>query len=219
MTYISTYTFPTSDRTIVDHIVLGVSLGGHAAWHCVVHDPRVSTAIVVIGCPDYVALMSDRARLSKLQSWTQSDPPGSQFLGSKDFPPSLVEAVKTIDPAGLFLGPLRTRTTQKYDETPSEEEQTRLMPLMRNTLQGKRILNMAGGADKLVPYKCAEPFCRWLKRATASNGWFGHGSVDFEDIVFDGVGHDMSPQMAKEANRFVMETLINADKNHRSSKI
>jgi len=219
MTYISSFTFPTSDRKIVDHIVLGVSLGGHAAWQCVVHEARVSTAIVIIGCPDYVALMSDRARLSKLPSRTNSKIPGAQFLGSKDFPLSLVKAVEKVDPAGLFLGPLRTHTSQKYDEMPSQDEQKRLVPLMSNTLQGKRILNMAGGADKLVPYKCAEPFCRWLKKATASNGWFADRSVHFENIIYDGVGHDMSPEMAKEANRFIIETLMHADKIHGSSKI
>lgn len=219
ITYISSYTFPTSDRTIVDHIVLGVSLGGHAAWQCIIHEARVSTAIAIIGCPDYVALMSDRARLSKLPSWTESEIPGAKFLGSKDFPRSLVTAVEKFDPAGLFLRPLRTYTSQKYDGGPSQDEEKRLVPLMSNTLQGKRMLNMAGGADKLVPYKCAEPFCRWLKKATASNGWFGNRSVHFEDIIYDGVGHDMSPEMAKKANEFIIETLMHADKSHGFSKM
>ena len=219
MTYISSYTFPTSERSIIDNIVLGVSLGGHAAWHCIVHEPRVSTAVIVIGCPDYIKLMSDRARLSKLQSWTQMHPPGAQFLGSKDFPTSLVQAVEKSDPAGFFLGPLRVRDIQMYDEIPSETELKRLIPLMKSTLQGKRILNMAGGADKLVPYECAKPFCGWLKRAVASNGWFANGSVEFVDVVFEGVGHAMSPAMANEANRFIMETMTELAKNHRSSKI
>lgn len=219
MTYVASYTFPTSDRTIVDHIVLGVSLGGHAAWQCIVHDSRVSTAIVIIGCPDYAALMSDRARLSKLPSWTDSETPGAQFLGSKDFPLSLITAVEKLDPAGLLLGPLGPRISQKYDGVPSQDEQKRLVPLLSNTLQGKRILNMAGGADKLVPYKCAEPFCRWLKNATASNGWFGNRSVHFEDIIYDGVGHEMSPEMAKKANEFIIETLMHANNKHGSSKI
>jgi len=219
MTHISSYTFPTSDHTIVDHIVLGVSLGGHAAWQCVVHDPRVSTAIVIIGCPDYVALMSDRARLSKLPSWTDTETPGAQFLGSKDFPLSLVKAVEKVDPAGIFLGPSRTRTSQMYDEMPSQDKQKRLVPLMSKTLQGKRILSLAGAADKLVPYECAEPFYRWLKKATASNGWFRNGSVHFEDIIYDGVGHEMSPEMANEANKCIIETLMQADKNHGSSKM
>ena len=196
-----------------------MSLGGHAAWHCVIHDPRISAAVIVVGCPDYLALMSERARLSKLQSWTQSEPPGEHFLGSKDFPLSLIKAVEASDPAGFFLGTLQARNSLIHDETPSKEELKRLIPLMQNTLRGKRILNMAGSADKLVPYRCSEPFCRWLKRATARNGWFSNSSVVFEDIVFDGVGHEMSPQMAEEANRFIMETMSRVEKDPRATKI
>lgn len=66
---------------------------------------------------------------------------------------------------------------------------------------------MAGGADKLVPYKCSEPFLRWLKKATAPNGWFSDSGVVVEDVVFEGVGHDMSPSMVAEVHRFVLETL------------
>ena len=207
MTYISSYIFPKANSTIVDHMVLGVSLGGNAAWHCVIHEPRISAAIIVIGCPDYVGLMSDRARLSKLHSWARSDPPGSQFIGSEDFPPSLVEAVEAYDPACIFMGPLHLRTAESYKKLPSDEEQRRLRPLVQRALQGKRILNMAGAIDKLVPYKCGEPFLRWFKAAVASDSWLGDGVLTLKDIVFDNVGHQMSPQMANEANAFIMETM------------
>lgn len=59
ITYVSSYIFPHSNHSIVNNFVLGVSLGGHAAWHCLMQDPRVTTAIVIIGCPDYIRLMSD----------------------------------------------------------------------------------------------------------------------------------------------------------------
>ncbi|CAF9932269.1 MAG: hypothetical protein ALECFALPRED_005253 [Alectoria fallacina] len=207
MNYITSYVFPTSEHFIVKHLVLGVNLGGHAGWHCIMHDSRITTAVVIIGCPDYVRLMSDRARLSKLATWTKSNPPGSSFLGSTDFPKGLVEAVEKYDPAGLLLGEVAFRNDDVYDRFPTVLEQKRLLPLMKESLQGKRILNMAGGADKLVPYKCGEPFFRWLKKATASDGWFNKGGLVFEDIVFDGVSHEMSPEMVKEAHRFVMEAL------------
>ena len=171
------------------------------------HEPRVTTAVVIIGCPDYVSLMSDRARLSKLTTWTSSDPPGSTFLGSTDFPKGLVEAVERYDPAGMLLGKIASRDDDVYDRVPTELERKTLLPLMKRSLQGKRILNMAGGADKLVPYNHGEPFLRWLKTATASNGWFNEGGVVLEDIVFDGVGHVMSPEMVIEAHRFVIEAL------------
>ena len=187
-------------------MVLGVSLGGHAAWHCIFHDPRITTAVVIIGCPDYIRLMTNRARLSKLKTWTESSPPGATFLGSADFPPGLVEAVETYDPAGLCL---RTGSSPRspYEDDLSPAELHRLVPLLQRCLGGKRILNLAGGADKLVPYKHAEPFLKWLKRAIGPQGWFSDGGVVLQDIVFDGVGHELSPDMLREANRFVAESL------------
>ncbi|KAI9881526.1 MAG: hypothetical protein M1830_000089 [Pleopsidium flavum] len=219
LTYLSSYTFPHAEHTITSNIVLGISLGGHAAWHCVLHDPRIIAAIIVIGCPDYVRLMSDRARLSKLQTWTNSVPPGSQFLGSKDFPKGLVEAVEKWDPAALLMRELSSVTGNDGPHEPSEEEKRRLVPLMKCCLQGKRILNLAGGADKLVPYKCAEPFLTWLKRAIAEDGLFKDSGVLLEDIIFEGVGHEMSEGMVKEVLRFVQDTLapVDVDRDGRES--
>ena len=221
MNYITSYVFPASEHLIVNHFVLGVSLGGHAAWHCIMHDPRITTAMVIIGCPDYIRLMSDRARLSKLATWTNTDPPGSSFLGSTDFPKGLVEAVMRYDPAGLLLGNITSRADDTYDRDPSASEQEKLLPVMKSSLQGKRIMNIAGGADKLVPYKCAEPFLRWLSNATAPDGWFREGRVVVEDIVFEGVGHHMSPGMVGEAHRFVIEALekMPTESAERTSKI
>ena len=205
----------------MNNLVLGVSLGGHAAWHCVIHDARITTAVIIIGCPDYVRLMSDRARLSKLVTWTSSSPPGSSFLGSTDFPKGLVEAVEKYDPAGLLLGEIAARDDDVYDQNPTVSEQRRLLPLMKGTLQGKRILNLAGGADRLVPYKCGEPFLRWLKNATASDGWFSKGGVVLEDIIFADVSHDVSPDMVEEAHRFVIEAVQQtpSETAERASKI
>src|SRR5437764_6283728 len=100
--HLASYIFPKSGPTISQHYVLGVSLGGHAAWHCLFHDSRINGAIIVIGCPDYIRLMTDRAKLSKRASYVQSNPPGSKFLGSEDFPNELVDAVATWDPAGML---------------------------------------------------------------------------------------------------------------------
>jgi hypothetical protein len=41
-------------RSIDQHIVLGISLGGHAAWQVLFSDDRVTAAVVIIGCPDYM---------------------------------------------------------------------------------------------------------------------------------------------------------------------
>jgi hypothetical protein len=40
--------------TIDRHFVLGVSLGGHAAWQLLFSEPRIEAAVVIIGCPDYM---------------------------------------------------------------------------------------------------------------------------------------------------------------------
>jgi hypothetical protein len=161
--------------------------------------------------------MSDRARLSKLQTWTETSPPGSKFLGSKDFPSSLVGAVKKWDPAGLFLsqldpatlgpGPLRPDTIPE----PSEREKERLRPIMKRCLAGKKILNLSGGADKLVPYSAGKPFLKWFGRAIGPGGWFTDGAISFEDIVFDGVGHEATPKMIEQAVRFISETMAAGD--------
>lgn len=155
--------------------------------------------------------MSDRARLSKRKSWKESSPPGATFLGSADFPNSLIDAVEKWDPAGLFLGPVRERTDETYTRLPSETDKSQnIISLLKSTLAGKRILNLAGGADKLVPYHRSEPFLKWLKGTiapAASGGWFGDGNVYLEDRVFEGVGHAATGEMLDVANRFIVDTL------------
>ncbi|RMD40984.1 hypothetical protein DV735_g4151, partial [Chaetothyriales sp. CBS 134920] len=164
--YLPGYIFPAggphSDQRITGpHIALGVSLGGHSAWQCVLHDPRISAAIVTIGCPDYERLMTDRARLSKRKSWLDGN--GARFVGSADFPASLAAN-----------------------------------PVMARHFANKRILCLSGGADRLVPYKLAEPFMTWLKAVSAKGsggGFFQHGGLFLHDVVLPGVGHDVPPQM------------------------
>ena len=183
--YVPPYVFPDDEHDITTNIVCGVSLGGHAAWQCLVQEPRITAAISIIGCPDYLRLMKDRARLSRLNTW---DDETNVFIGSKDFPISLVKTVQKHDPAAIVMndgGMTAGKSVSKSSIIPA--------------IQGKRLLNMSGGADKLVPYKCSEPFLGWLK--TNSEGFY------LEDIVFDGVAHAMSPDMAKEVDRFVIETL------------
>ncbi|GAD92153.1 conserved hypothetical protein [Paecilomyces variotii No. 5] len=210
--YLPSYVFPKSDRTITTNLVLGVSLGGHAAWSCILHEPRITSGVVIIGCPDYVNLMADRARLSKLPSWTGSDPQGSQFLGSEHFPHSLLDTVRNYDLASLLLNHMRSDAKDKplHDDPipePCEEEKTVLRPLLTSSLAGKRILNLSGGADKLVPYKRGEAILTWLKKTVGPGGWFTDGGVHFEDIIVETAGHEVTPGMVQEASRFVAETL------------
>ncbi|KAG8908495.1 hypothetical protein FRB99_005853 [Tulasnella sp. 403] len=49
--FLPAYLYPNGEREIVDWGVIGISLGGHAAW-----------IVLKDGCPDYLSLMEDRAR-------------------------------------------------------------------------------------------------------------------------------------------------------------
>ncbi|KIW11644.1 hypothetical protein PV08_10946 [Exophiala spinifera] len=208
--YLPAYLFPDNSRQIVQNIVLGISLGGHAAWHVVMHDPRFSAAVVTIGCPDYVRVMSDRARLSKREAWLDSD--GREFLGSRDFPSALVDKVRRVDPVGLLwhgsgLG-RRSGQEQLYDggELSPEEKET-VIPIMARCLGNKRILNLSGGSDKLVSYQHSKPFLDWLKKSIEKGGWFEGSGLYLEDIVYPGVGHEVPPDMVSDMITFINETL------------
>lgn len=214
--YLPAYIFPKSEQSVSTHLALGVSLGGHATWSCLFHEPRIRTGISIIGSPDYINLMADRARLSKLSSWTDSDPPGSQFLGSEHFPLSLLETVRKYDPAALLLSHTQIAAKDAALKEgplpdPSEQDKERLRPLLTCALAGKRILNISGGADKLVPYYRSEPILTWLKKAIAPGGWFADGGIHFEDLIFEKAGHELTAAMMDEVIRFVAESLSAPD--------
>jgi pimeloyl-ACP methyl ester carboxylesterase len=223
--YLPSFVFPNSERKIVENLVLGVSLGGHAAWSCILHEPRVNTGVVIIGCPDYVNLMADRARLSKLPAWTSSDPPGSRFLGSEAFPSTLLDTVRNYDPASLFLSHMDTKTDVEPLRNgplaePTEEEKQALRPLLIRCLAGKRVLNLSGGRDKLVPYHRGEAFLTWLKQAISPNGWFSDGAVTFEDVIDESAAHEVTPKMVGEAVRFISDTLaVSGDYSKKSGSV
>lgn len=216
ITYLPAYAFPDATRTVSFNMVMGVSLGGHAAWHCVMQDPRITTAVIVIGCADYRRLMAGRAATSKLETWTASVPHGSTFFGSKDFPPSLVDAVNMHDPTALLTRDLRN--SDQSLRQPTQYESKTILPRMQSLLRGKRILNLAGADDNLVPYSCSEPFLTWLKLASAHNQWAQALHLEIQDEVFPGVGHAMDAKMAEKAIEFLCASL-NDGRLERTSNI
>ena len=211
--YLGCFLFPKSERRITYNMVVGVSLGAHATWSCLLHEPRIRAGVSIIGSQDYVSLMSDRARLSKLDSWTRCDPPGAEFIGSESFPQTLVELIKRYDPTGLILGQLegdnpRDGPIRKGPvRDPTEKEKRILRPMMERCFARKKIMNLAGAADKLVPYARGEPLLTWLKKAIGPGGWFEDGKVTLEDITFEGAGHEVTPAMVENAIRFIGDTL------------
>lgn len=152
--------------------------------------------------------MTDRAIRSRVQSAVGTDPPGRHFVGSKDFPPSLVDAIERFDPAGILLGELDMVTGDDHLHTPSPAEQARLRPIMTQRLAGKKIISLAGASDGLVPYKQSEPFLTWLKKAVDKNGgWFNDQGTELEDIVDAKARHEFSSPLRKEAERWLCDIL------------
>ncbi|OIW23706.1 hypothetical protein CONLIGDRAFT_674523 [Coniochaeta ligniaria NRRL 30616] len=206
-------------RRIDRHLVLGVSLGGHSAWQSMFLDQRVVAAVVVIGCPDFEYLMRDRARLSKLVTYSAGDA-GASFAGSRDFPPALVEACKKLDPKGVLFG----SSAVPAPGATSEAERARLRTVLDERVKGKQFLVCSGGDDKLVPYRCSQPFMDWFKDAART--WYADGGVYVEDNVYAGVGHAFSSEMVRDAIRFVVN-VVRGEENvprggegdHQASKI
>jgi len=187
-----------NDPSIDQHLALGVSLGGHAAWQCLFGEPRITAAVVIIGCPDYMFLISDRARLSKLASH------GANFHGSKHFPKALVQSVEKVDPKGILFG------TSEVILSPSESQRSQLRRIMDQKIKNKRVLVCSGGEDKLVPYRCSEPFMKFLKNAAGDKrgeGWYKDGNVYVEDVVYPGAGHEYTDAMKVDSVRFISDTL------------
>ncbi|KAI9810164.1 MAG: hypothetical protein M1826_003696 [Phylliscum demangeonii] len=224
---VSIYLFPRAERTIVDHMVLGVSLGGHTAWQCLLHEDLITACVIVVGCPNFGALMLDRAGKSKPSTFWPSS-----FFGSPDFPASLIRVVRDWDPAAVYpgllqpLSPPSSLATAGVSFSPPPQQAViplefpsprpgRASPLMRR-LRGKHVLNLAGDADKLVPYSCCQPFLTALE-ATAAADVVPLGSpasvapLVVQNIVHEGVGHEMTVQMVRDAWCFIEARLREKD--------
>ena len=57
------FLFPKGEVVVESWICSGISLGGHATYVVLSDDDRVKAGVVIIGCPDYKAIMSQRAAL------------------------------------------------------------------------------------------------------------------------------------------------------------
>lgn len=60
--HLGSYILHSPDAPSLDqHLVLGFSLGGHAAWQVIFNEPRVTAAVIVAGCPDYMSELTLRS--------------------------------------------------------------------------------------------------------------------------------------------------------------
>lgn len=124
-------------------------------------------------------------------------------MGSKDFPPSLLEACRKSDPKAIVFG-----TSAVPTATTSGPVNEAARQILHDRLRGKSLLLCSGGDDKLVPYRCSEPFLQWLKQATGS--WFKDENVSVDDRIYPGIGHEFSADMVKDSVQFVLEAVARA---------
>lgn len=146
--------------------------------------------------------MKDRARLSKRSTYDKGSK-GADFLGSKDFPSALVAQCAQFDPKGIVFG------TNDVVEAPSEPEQAQLRQILDKHVKGKRLLMTSGGDDKLVPWRCSEPFTKFFTKA--AEGWYKDSGLVLDNRIYAGTGHECSPQMVVDAVSFVVEVVNAAD--------
>ncbi|KAI0353314.1 hypothetical protein OH77DRAFT_1438063 [Trametes cingulata] len=88
--FLPSYLFPNGERQIAQFLCVGKSLGGHATWIVLRNEctePRIKIGVPIIACPDYLALMSRRAKSHKLP------------VGPPYFPQALLDLIHRADPA------------------------------------------------------------------------------------------------------------------------
>jgi len=154
--FLPSYLFPHGEKIVKRWMLAGISLGGHATWYALLHEPRLSVCIPIVGCPDYLALMHERAKTS-----------GVQF-GPPVLPDSLLEII----------------------------ERESAVATDKNPFLGKKILVLAGGKDKLVPWKFSESFVGRIE--------VGEEGVK-KVIVYPDVGHAFTASMEEDVANFVWE--------------
>ncbi|KAF4978996.1 hypothetical protein FZEAL_4727 [Fusarium zealandicum] len=182
-------------REVDGHVCLGWSLGGHSAWQAWFGEDRIDAAVVVVGCPDYMGLMSDRAALAELDC-------GAGFIGSKYFPQDLIKTCQSLDPKALLFG------TSTIPSSPlSAAEQARIKPILDARVRGKKLLLCSGADDALVPYANSRRLVNVLKEAVGEGGWYYDGGVVLEDRVYEGVGHRFNDRMVEDAVRFLVDAV------------
>ncbi|OAA70099.1 hypothetical protein LEL_09915 [Akanthomyces lecanii RCEF 1005] len=175
------------------HVCLGWSLGGHSAWQAWMGEDRIDAAVVIVGCPDFMSLMSTRAAVGNLT------PAGESFLGSRYFPSSLVRTTLAHDPKGLLFG---TDAVPGLPLGDADKDRVR-QALDGQRVRGKRLLLCSGGRDKLVPSAVGRPVVDVL--ADASRGWYAGVSV--ENKLYEDVGHAFGKDMVEDAVRFLVDAV------------
>lgn len=115
-----------------------------------------------------------------------------------------MEACKKFDPKAIFFG--TAAVPEATASTRADDDERRIL---RDRLHGKKLLLCSGGDDKLVPYRCSEPFLQWLKQAAGSR--FKEENVSVDDRIYPGIAHSFSADMVTDSVQFVVDTVASAD--------
>ncbi|KAJ3817072.1 Alpha/Beta hydrolase protein [Lentinula raphanica] len=96
--YLPAYLYPESERKISGWGLAGISLGGHSTWTTLARDPRIQVGIPIIGCPDYLTLISKRAEQFgiSLDSASKYFPESVLTLIKKEAPPATPYLVEDV---------------------------------------------------------------------------------------------------------------------------
>jgi len=84
--FLPSYLHPEKEKTVSQWLVAGISLGGHSTWVSLRTEPRIRLGVPIIGCADYLKLMSARAASAGVS------------VTAPHFPDSLLDIVKATDP-------------------------------------------------------------------------------------------------------------------------
>jgi hypothetical protein len=124
----------------------------------------------------------------------------------------LLDVVKRHDPAAILAGQrfLTDAYFASYLKAVSENgiSNCNMAERMTSMFLGKRILNISGALDELVPYRCCEPFLEILKEATKPLNSFTKEIFTMRDEVLEGVGHDLTAQAIERTVEFMTTLLL-----------
>ncbi|KAK1233123.1 hypothetical protein PQX77_003763 [Marasmius sp. AFHP31] len=84
--FLPPYLFPEGNVSILEWGVAGISLGGHSTWISLSQEPRLSFGVPIIGCPDFLLLMTERAERFGIS------------LEGTNLPDSIIRIIRESDP-------------------------------------------------------------------------------------------------------------------------
>ncbi|KAI9891514.1 MAG: hypothetical protein M1814_002637 [Vezdaea aestivalis] len=186
---LATYLAPYSVPSVLAHMVLGVSLGGHVAWQCLANIPEIQVGIPIIGCCDFAALMQDRAVKSGLALVS----PEKNHL--PPFPLELKNLITKYDVAASMrfhvYGPNFLWLASPALNGLSDQERLLLCTAL-GRFRHKVIFNVSGQLDHLVPRHCSD----WPISCLGALRLWGLPFL-FIDAEFPGAGHEVTFRMAE----------------------